>query len=180
MLLLIGASASGKTEIAKLLINRYHMEKLVTYTTRPKRSGEIHGKDYYFLDYSDFKEKEKNGFFLETSTYQGNWYGTSFSNASENSVLIVDPDGANAIYRALNEEVVIYLIETPRDLRRARMIIRGDDEEIIESRLSSDDAYFNQSRLFHIDNVFENSHQSLEKLADTIYSAYIKKRLNSN
>ena len=34
MLILVGPSASGKTEIANILINDYHMKKVVTYTTR--------------------------------------------------------------------------------------------------------------------------------------------------
>ena len=49
MLILIGPSASGKTEVAKLLMKNYHLEKLITCTTREKRLNEIDGKDYYLV-----------------------------------------------------------------------------------------------------------------------------------
>ena len=54
MLVIVGSSASGKTKIVQELIKTYHMEKLVTYTTREKRIGEIEGKDYHFISREDF------------------------------------------------------------------------------------------------------------------------------
>lgn len=49
MLILIGPSASGKTEAAKIMINRYPISRVVTCTTRKKRINEIDGFDYHFL-----------------------------------------------------------------------------------------------------------------------------------
>ena len=46
MIILIGASASGKTEI-KILERKD--KKCITTTTRPKRVNEIAGADYYFV-----------------------------------------------------------------------------------------------------------------------------------
>jgi guanylate kinase len=41
MLILVGPSASGKTEIANILISNYKMKNVVTYTTRPIRINEV-------------------------------------------------------------------------------------------------------------------------------------------
>ena len=49
MLILIGPSASGKTEVAKLLAKKYNITKIVTYTTRAPRINEINGVDYNFV-----------------------------------------------------------------------------------------------------------------------------------
>ena len=43
MIILIGPSASGKTEIAKYLISTFSFNKFVTTTTRTPRIGEING-----------------------------------------------------------------------------------------------------------------------------------------
>ena len=47
MLVFIGASASGKTEIVKILIRDYGFNKIITHTTRKKRKNEIDGIDYH-------------------------------------------------------------------------------------------------------------------------------------
>ena len=83
MLVLVGPSASGKTQILKILMEKYGMKKLVTYTTRPMRVNEVNGIDYHFVSKEEFLNKLENDFFFETIEYNNNFYGTSknvFSN----------------------------------------------------------------------------------------------------
>ena len=54
MLILIGASASGKTEVAKTLAKKYNITKIVTYTTRAPRINERNGVDYNFVSVEEF------------------------------------------------------------------------------------------------------------------------------
>ena len=56
MLVLIGPSASGKTESAKIMINRYPISRVVTCTTRKKRINEIDGFDYHFFSIEEFNK----------------------------------------------------------------------------------------------------------------------------
>ena len=58
MIVLVGASASGKTEIAKLIIKNHGFEKMVTTTTRPMRVGEVKDVDYHFLTKEEFLKSE--------------------------------------------------------------------------------------------------------------------------
>ncbi len=174
MLVLIGASASGKTEIAKRLIAHHNFKKTVTYTTRPKRSGEVDGVDYHFLGRDEFITKMKIGFFLETSEYSGNLYGTAFKDASLDKVLIVDIRGANALYEALKDDVMIFFIETPVAIRRERMQARGDFKEDIEQRLTIDQAYFKVEALVHVDKIIVNERHDLKALTQSVYDAYVK------
>jgi len=107
MLTLIGASASGKTEIAKILIRDHGFQKLVTYTTREPRQGEKDGVDYHFLSMRAFLEKRARAEFVETTEYNGNLYGTSFNDVRHDRVVIVEPKGANALYEKLADRMVI-------------------------------------------------------------------------
>lgn len=63
MLVIIGPSASGKTQIVNTLIKFYKMRKMVTYTTRPIRNHEVNGIDYYFINKEEFLKKIKDDFF---------------------------------------------------------------------------------------------------------------------
>ena len=49
MIILIGPSASGKTEIAQILEKNYNLKKVITHTTREKRINEKENVDYYFV-----------------------------------------------------------------------------------------------------------------------------------
>ena len=50
MIILIGPSASGKTEIAQILEKKYNLKKVITHTTREKRINEKDNIDYYFVN----------------------------------------------------------------------------------------------------------------------------------
>lgn len=60
---IIGKSCTGKDTIFKKLIGEYGLEfgRIVPYTTRPIRSGEKEGEEYFFTDEEGFgKLKEEN------------------------------------------------------------------------------------------------------------------------
>ena len=72
-------------------------------TTRPLRSGEENGIDYYFLDKQTFLNYVETGEMLEYNEYCGNFYGTLRQEVErlvathENVILEVDVNGANKI-----------------------------------------------------------------------------------
>ncbi|MGZ5244509.1 MAG: guanylate kinase [Bacteroidia bacterium] len=78
MIILCGPSGSGKTTLAQhLLTNMPDLSFSISATTRPKREGEIHGKDYYFLSQDEFKDKLQENEFIEfEEVYSGIFYGT--------------------------------------------------------------------------------------------------------
>lgn len=175
MLVMLGASASGKTEIAKVIIKRYGLEKMITYTTRLPRKGEVEGKDYYFLSKKEFLERVENNFFIETTLYNDNYYGTAFKDAGDNKVLIVDMNGANVFYECLRSKVTIFFLAASTEIRQKRMILRGDHEEDIKKRLAEDANVFVPEKLFHIDYIIDTKDKNLEELAQEIYTLYISK-----
>ena len=71
-------SGSGKTTIVKYLLTKnLGLEFSVSACSRPQRPGEIHGKDYYFLSPTEFKERINANLFIEwEEVYKDNYYGT--------------------------------------------------------------------------------------------------------
>ena len=65
MIVLIGASASGKTEAAKMLMAKYGIQKAITTTTRPMRVHEVDGRDYFFVSKEKFDQLIKEDKFVE-------------------------------------------------------------------------------------------------------------------
>lgn len=86
LFILIGKSASGKDAIFKRLLQDPQLKLVpyVGYTTRPIRSGEEHGREYFFTDVETMKAYEADGKLIEKRVYHtvhGDWYYYSVDNA---------------------------------------------------------------------------------------------------
>src|SRR5690554_1862766 len=178
MIVIIGASASGKTEIAKLLQNNYKYQKCITTTTRDKRHNEVDNIDYHFISKEEFKNKLENNEFVEHTLYNDNYYGINKKDVNENSLVIVDPNGANELIKQLGDDVFVVYVETKKTLRKTRMINRGDDLELIEKRLNNDNNIFKKKNINKIDLVLKNKNQPLEDLAKEVDNKYLTYKLN--
>ena len=77
LVVLTGPSGVGKGTIVHSLLNRYpDLYLSISATTRSPRAGEIHGKDYYFVNNEKFEEMIRQNQLLEWAQYAGNYYGT--------------------------------------------------------------------------------------------------------
>lgn len=172
MLVLVGASASGKTDIAKILISDYGFKKMVTTTSRKPRKGEVNGIDYNFISKKVFENRMSKGKFLETVVYDNNYYGTPVKGATKEKVLIVEPEGCNSIYDHEIKDTVIILLETDEETRKERMLERGDNLIEVIDRLEKDKDHFDKSKLKHIDFIVNTTEGTQEELALKIYELY--------
>lgn len=78
LLLLSGITAGGKDAIRQEMDKLYPnlFLKTVTATSRPKRDGEIHGKDYYFINsHKEFRQSIKNNELFEYIKRGDSFYG---------------------------------------------------------------------------------------------------------
>ena len=172
MLVLVGPSASGKTESAKIMINRYPISRVVTCTTRPKRTNEIDGFDYHFLTESDFFKKKSSGFFIETTKYNSYYYGTPKNELGENKFIILEPKGL-ASFLNLDIDLVAIFLKTKEEVRIERMKQRKDKIKDINARIAEDKIQFDLSIIKGLDLVIDTSNITLSNLADLIYKKYI-------
>lgn len=69
---LMGKSSSGKDTIFKSLLadGTLGLKTIVPYTTRPIRSGEKDGLEYFFTDEEGFRKLREGGKIIEERTYQ--------------------------------------------------------------------------------------------------------------
>ena len=174
MIVFVGASASGKTELAKMLCNKYNYKKCITTTTRPMRPNERQDVDYHFLDKVTFEKMMKDNLFVEVTEYQGNYYGIQKQDVISNGVVIVDPNGANALIKAFADRIYIVFVDSPQELRKKRMLQRGDAVESVENRILKDENIFKKENLLRVNLHLKNENNSLEELALSIHEAYQK------
>jgi len=174
MIVLVGASASGKTEIAKLLYRDFGYQKCITTTTRLPRVNEKDGVDYHFVDEKMFLKLRTESAFLEEVSYQGNWYGTQKKDINLNGVVIVEPDGANSIVEKIGSEAFIVYVESSEEVRKTRMIERRDDYETILHRLSVDRVVFTSKQFVRINLRIRNEKDKLDDIALRIHKTYQK------
>lgn len=178
MIVCVGASASGKTELAKLLYNHYGYQKCITTTTRAKRGNEKDDIDYHFVSLKDFLELENKDAFFEVTKYHGNLYGIQKKDVHKKGIVIVDPNGANTLIDKLDKDAFVVFVESSEKLREQRMNLRNDNPNIIKDRLINDKNVFIESNLSRIDlKVINESHQlsDLAELVDQSYKKHLSK-----
>ena len=142
MIILVGESASGKSTIEKILANKYGYKKTVSYTTRPPRQGEVNGIDYHFISEDEYIERFNAGFFAETGSYNGWFYGTTNDQYCKNTVCVLTPHGLRQIKKSLGEDkemkIKSFYIKIPRRDRLIKILQRGDEIEESIRRNQSD------------------------------------------
>jgi len=183
MIILTGPSASGKTEIAKILFVKYGIKKVITHTTRPIRPTEIPEVDYHFVSEVNFNTMKAQQGFIETTFYNGYHYGTSKAEVGDQKVLIVDANGLQAFVKLHNPRFVTFFIQANEITRMNRIIIRGQNLEFAKKRLTFDVINFDRKKMPPIDYDIDNETVTIEDASDKIYQLYqkhLKKKTSSS
>ena len=147
---LIGPMGAGKTTLANALVENYGYRRWPSSTTRPMRPGETNGEDYYFIDDEQFDASLAYGYITairEYHTKDGVWrYGFPVDPVPEgNTVSIIDPSGLIDIREKVPNIFPVFLDPDP-DLRRMRVLVRGDDPDEIDRRFKADEIDFHDFR----------------------------------
>lgn len=142
MIVLVGESASGKSSIERNMVEHYGFNKIVSYTTREPRQGEVDGIDYHFISTQKFIELKYQGFFAETAQYNGWYYGTAKEDCINDKVAVLTPHGLRQIQKLPNINVTSFYINVPRRDRLIKILQRGDNIEEAYRRSLSDVGQF--------------------------------------
>lgn len=172
-----GPSGSGKTTIMRNIMKN----ELLSFTTRPMREGEVEGKDYKFIDYSNYIQLAGRGELAEYTQYDGNYYGLSMEEIytklkSNHAFFICDNNGFNQIKDKYDNIVSIFLYSSFADCF-ANMSSRGDSVEKIGNRLST---YHNElTNKGQYDYVVKNL-RGYQHLTENILEYIIRAEANKN
>jgi len=148
ILVLSGPSGSGKSTIVNRLVAEapVNLKKVVSATTRPARTGEVNGKDYYFLTPEEFEQKRLADEFVECEEVHGNgnWYGTLRSELQRVqdegawAFLEIDVKGALSIIEQYPDALSVFLTTASEADYEQRLRGRGtESEEAIARRLKT-------------------------------------------
>ena len=171
---LMGKSSTGKDTIGKHLLKTMDLKNIVLYTTRPIREGELHGREYYFVNDDEFKELETSGKVIEKRVYNtihGDWtYATVDSNIDleNNNYLVLNTlIGYEKLVNYYGKDTVIPLyIWVDLNTRIDRAFTREEQEKNpkyreICRRFIKDEEDFKEENLTRLeileDNRFENN-----------------------
>ena len=136
-------SGAGKTTLARRLVTALpEVVVSISHTTRPRRPGEVDGRDYYFVDHATFERMLADREFLEFAEVFGNWYGTSKTAidqalaAGKIVILDIDWQGARAVKRVFPQAQSIFILPPSRAELERRLRDRGQDsEDVIAERM---------------------------------------------
>lgn len=142
MIVLVGESASGKSSIERNLVDNYGYKKIVSYTTRQPRQGEVDGIDYHYISESQFIKLQKEGYFAEVGEYNGWHYGTAKNDCISDKVAVVTPHGLRQLAKIPNLDIYAFYINVPRRDRLIKILQRGDNIEEAYRRSLSDVGQF--------------------------------------
>jgi len=143
LIIITAPSGTGKgTLIKEVLESVPDLEYSVSLTTRPKRPGEIDGKDYHFVTADEFEAFRLEGRFLEFAAVHGNLYGTSreiteeMTGRGKDVILEIDVQGAASVLEKAPDAVSIFIMPPSFEALRARLEARGTESaEVLELRL---------------------------------------------
>jgi guanylate kinase len=169
-------SGAGKTSLVRALLDRDPALRFsISYTTRARRSSEVDGRDYFFVDEPRFLEMVRAGEFLEHARVFDHWYGTGREHvagllaAGFSVVLEIDWQGARQVReRAPESQSVFILPPSVAELERRLRGRKTDTDAVIARRLR--DAQSDMTHWHEFDHVVVNDDfaSALDRLAAAV------------
>ena len=165
IVIISGPSGSGKTTLHKRLLDSPRLKgilvKSISATTRARRPGEKHGRDYLFLTPALFEHKIRRGHFLEWQKVFGNYYGTpkrqalALLNKGAHVLLCIDVKGAAVVRKEFPGAFNIFIKTPSMKALRDRLTKRASEtRETLAERLAVARAELKEAG--HYDHVVVN------------------------
>ena len=181
-------SGSGKTSIVQHLLGTVEgLEFSVSYTTRAPRAGEVHGRDYFFVDEPTFRRMIAADEFYEWAVVYNDLKGTSRAFIDErlargaDVLLDIDVQGAMQI-KAINPKAILVFILPPSfPVLAERLRRRGlDDEAEVQRRLAKARDEIRRYEEYHYVVVNEDLAASVETVRAIIRAERQRTAANRN
>jgi len=177
-------SGTGKTSLCKEVIRDLsHLTFSVSSTTRNPRSGEVNGRDYFFVSPEKFQQMLDQGLFVEWTEIYGNRYGTSrafIEKLMKDQVDIlfdIDSRGARKILELYPEGISIFVLPPSLQELKKRLISRGTDSpETITSRLKLAEQEMEDAGFYQYTVVNDSFEEAVKKLKSIVIAERCRRR----
>jgi guanylate kinase len=145
MFVLSSPSGAGKTTLSRLLLRAdRNVELSISVTTRPKRRGEVNGRDYHFIDRARFDTMVAKGELLEWAEVFGHRYGTPRNpvikalQAGRDVLFDIDWQGTQQLRERAPTDLVSVFVLPPSvtELERRLKSRAQDSKTVIGSRMA--------------------------------------------
>jgi guanylate kinase len=146
MMVLASPSGAGKSSISRAIFEDDPIISLsVSVTTRARRTDEIEGVHYHFIDVAEFQRMRAEGELLESAEVHGNFYGTPRARVEEklsagrDILFDIDWQGTQQLLARARADMVTIFILPPsiRELRKRLERRAQDSKQTIETRLKN-------------------------------------------
>ena len=144
MLVIASPSGAGKSSISRTIFEQDpNISLSVSVTTRKRRTNEVDGVHYHFIDTDAFERMRADGELLESAKVHDNHYGTPRARVEEklangrDILFDIDYQGTLQLYQRCRGDMVTIFILPPsiKELRKRLERRAQDSQEVIEKRL---------------------------------------------
>jgi len=174
LIVISGPSGAGKDTVMQRMKERglpFHF--VVTATTRPKRTNEIHGKDYWFVSKDEFARMIDNDELIEHAIVYGDYKGIPKQQVREaltsgmDVVMRLDVQGAETVRKLAHEALLIFITtDSEEELVQRLETRKTETADSLALRIAT--ARKELKRVEAFDYVIMNREFHLDETVDTI------------
>ena len=186
LIVISGPSGAGKDTVIQRMQERelpFHF--VVTATTRPRRTSEVHGKDYFFVSKEEFARMIDEDELIEYAVVYGDYKGIPKQQVREalasgkDVIMRIDVQGAETVRQLAPEAVLIFItVENERELERRLRERKTETVEELAIRIAT--ARKELQRVKNFDYVVINPDFHLDDTVDLIRSIITAEHLKVN
>lgn len=143
MVVISGPSGVGKDAVVKRMKERgYPFHFVVTATTRPPRSGEQHGVDYFFMTDAEFEHLIESDELFEHAIVYGQRKGIPKEqvrralSSGQDVVMRLDVQGARTVHRLAPDAILIFLVASEEELCRRLQERQSETVQSMQKRMA--------------------------------------------
>jgi len=192
---LVGPTGTGKSSLEKAL-NARGIPSIVSFTTRARRSCEVDGKDYHFVDSDTVNKLDATGHIVQRTTIAGKTYGTTKSVVdkafaeSNVVVVVVEPTGVTQFKDYFKDdsevEVVSVYLDNSLNTLLFRLLRRFKEDQFADANHYADRVVhlieshqtwpnYSEDWSMYVERLDDSDHESsIEATASRIVEAFTR------
>ena len=116
LITITGPSGAGKDTVARMLSDLGGYKVICSYTTRPKREGEIDGVEHHFVETCDVPHDKM----LAYTQYGGYEYWTTVEQVGDKAIYVIDEDGLKSLCKKFPDIELFKICVSAKERTRLR------------------------------------------------------------